>query len=183
MTATTSDELARLLFDETGEHVYVVLDGASVPDLLDRFVSDTPPYVCLYRGDLEPDMAEVAAYLVLLELDSPFTQWVLTEGWGNHWGIFARTSVELEDMRRHFRRFLIVHDPDGEPMYFRFYDPRVLRVFLPTSNTEELTTIFGPVSCFLVEGEDPGRCIAFTFTGTALERKDHLLAAEAAKES
>ena len=37
-------------------------------------------YVCT-GGDLEPDMAEVAAYLVLLEVDSPFTQWVLTEGW------------------------------------------------------------------------------------------------------
>ena len=68
-------------------------------------------------------------------------------------------------------------------MYFRYYDPRVLRVFLPTSNTEELTAIFGPVSCFLVESEDPGRCIEFTFTGKALERKDHTLAAEAVKES
>jgi hypothetical protein len=31
--------------------------------------------------------------------------------------------------------FLIVEDPDGEEMYFRFYDPRVLRKFLPVCST------------------------------------------------
>jgi hypothetical protein len=183
MMATVSTELARLLFEESGEHVYTILDGASIPDLLDKFVSDTPRYECLYRGELGPDMAEVAAYLVLLEADSPFTNWVLTEGWGNHWGIFARTGIELQDLRRHFRRFLIVHDPEGEPMYFRYYDPRVLRVFLPTSNMEELATMFGPISCFLLEGEDSGQCIEFTFDGTKLGRKEYSVAAQAAKES
>ena len=154
--------MTELLFGGEGELTYAVLDGANVPDLLDHLVSDTPPNVCLYRGELEPDMAEVAPYLVQLSPDSPFAEWLLREGWGKSWGIFVRAGIELEDLRRHFRRFLIVHDPEGEPMYFRYYDPRVLRVFLPTCNSEELTTMFGPVSRYLTEGEDPARCLEFS---------------------
>ena len=45
--------------------------------------------MCLYRGELQPDMAEVAPYLVKLDRDAPFTDWVLDRGWGNHWGVFA----------------------------------------------------------------------------------------------
>jgi hypothetical protein len=168
-----AEAVERLLFAAEGERVYAVIDGASVANLLDRLVSDTPPNVCLYRGDLEPDMAEVAPYLVQLEPDSPFTEWLLRDGWGNHWGIFAQTGVALEDLRRHFRRFLIVHDPDSEPMYFRYYDPRVLRVFLPTCNAEELTAMFGPVSCYLMEDEDPAQCLQFSMKDGALAVQKH----------
>jgi hypothetical protein len=154
--------MTELLFDGEGDLTYAVLDGAAVPDLLDRLVSDDPPNVCLYRGELEPDMAEVAPYLVQVEAESPFTEWLLQEGRGRNWGIYARTAVALEDLRRHFRRFLIVHDPEGEPMYFRYYDPRVLRIFLPTCNAEELRQMFGPVSRFVMEGEDPAQCLEFS---------------------
>ena len=154
--------LMPLLFRGEGELTYAVLDGAAVPDLLDHLVSDAPPNVCLYRGELEPDMAEVAPYLVQLEAASPFLEWLLREGWGKSWGVFVQTAVPPDDLRRHFRRFLIVHDPEGEPMYFRYYDPRVLRIFLTTCNAEELQSIFGPVSRFLLEAEDAVRCLEFS---------------------
>jgi len=46
-------------------------------------------------------------------------------------------------MRQHFRRFITVHDESGKPLLFRYYDPRVLRTFLPTCNAKELAEIFG----------------------------------------
>ncbi|MCG7851384.1 MAG: DUF4123 domain-containing protein, partial [Methanosarcinaceae archaeon] len=75
---------------------------------------------------------------------------------GNHWGIFAITAkeVDLRTVRRHFRRFLMVKDPEGKQIYFRYYDPRVLNVFLPTCNSEELSVVFGPVSSYIMEDED-----------------------------
>ena len=59
---------------------------------------------------------------------------------------------------RHFRQFLRVRDEAGREFFFRFYDPRVLRVYLPTCNSEELRTFFGPVELFSMEGERRTRC-------------------------
>ena len=39
---------------------------------------------------------------------------------------------------------------------FRWYDPRVLRVYLPTCTVGELREVFGPARAFLVEDVDPG---------------------------
>lgn len=149
--------LQEQLFSEPETNVYTVLDGASVPDLPQALWEHEPEHVCLYRGDLAPDLAETAPYLVKLERRSPFTDWVLTEGWGNHWGIFAVTpaEVDLRTLRQHFRRFLMVYDPDHKLIYFRYYDPRVLRVYLPTCNAEELGIVFGPISSYMLEDDDP----------------------------
>ena len=47
-----------------------------------------------------------------------------------------------------------MRDESGHPMFFRFYDPRVLRTYLPTCTVAELRLIFGPVEAFLLEGEE-----------------------------
>ncbi len=66
-----------------------MLDGASIKNLLLHLDEHEPDYFCLYQGDLPHDVEEAAPYLVHLEKESPFTQWVIEKGWGNHWGIFA----------------------------------------------------------------------------------------------
>ena len=152
-----TQSLVKYLFSQPETNVYAVLDGASVPELPQLLWEHEPENICLYRGQLEPDMAAVAPYLVKLEYDHPFTKLVCEQGWGNHWGIFAITPAEvnIRDMRKHFRRFLMVYDPDGKLIYFRYYDPRVLNVYLPTCNADEIKTVFGPISCYIAEDEDP----------------------------
>lgn len=169
--AATQSLYDRLFADEAA-HVYAVLDGASVEELLPKLYELEPEHECLYRGELEPDMAEVAPYLVRLEPETEFAGWVVEEGWGRHWGVFAVTEVDLRDAHRHFRSFLTVYDPAGKPLLFRYYDPRVLRVYLPTCNAEELRTVFGPVSCYLLEAEDPNTLIRFRLDdGGSLRRE------------
>src|SRR5260370_26273422 len=109
------DAIREKLYREEGGSIFAVLDGASVPGLLQKLADQEPEHVCLYRGDLEPDMAEVAPYLVKLDGESPFTDWVLDKGWGNHWGVFAEISgaeagADLKSLRQHLRTFLTVHD-------------------------------------------------------------------------
>jgi hypothetical protein len=159
------------LFADEAANAYAVLDGASVEELLPKLYDLEPEFECLYRGELEPDMAEVAPYLVRLEPETEFADWVLEEGWGRHWGVFAVTDAGLRDAHKHFRGFLTVYDPDGKPLLYRYYDPRVLRVYLPTCNAGELRTLFGPVSCFLLEGEDPNTLLRFRLDGEALRRE------------
>lgn len=144
-----------------GSATFVVLDGASVPGLLNKLAQWQPQVECLYSGQIKPDLAEVAPYLVLIEPESDFAKWVLSEGWGKHWGIFAIAEEGLRAMRQHFRRFLTVHDESGKPLLFRYYDPRVLRTFLPTCNAQELAEIFGPVQCYVAEGEEPDTALRF----------------------
>lgn len=160
---SAGDSLPKLLFASENESVYAILDGASVPGLLEKLAGAKEEYACLYRGALEPDLAKVAPYLIKLRRDALLTDWILSQGWGNHWGIFAVTPVGLETLRRHFRTFLRVRDHTGKILYFRYYDPRVLRVYLPTCNRAEVKAIYGPVSRFIVEDERSDRALLFPF--------------------
>jgi hypothetical protein len=153
-SAETFRAVRRLLFGKPDAHAYVVLDGASVPDLVDRLARDKPEHWCLFPGELAPDMAEVAPYMVRLEPESPLERWVIEEGWGRHWGIFAVTPADLRRMRAHWRQFMMVEAPDGRALYFRFYDPRVLAVYLPTCNGEETERFFGPVEAYVMESSE-----------------------------
>jgi len=148
--------LRQRIFADHGHSVYAVLDGASIPGLLQRLLTDVPEYVCLYAGKISPVLAEAAPYLVRLREEEPFTDWVLRYGWLRHWGIFVLSDASLPQLRNHFRRFLIVKDTNGRRLYFRFYDPRVLGVYLPTCNEEERNFVFGPVAAYLCEDAESG---------------------------
>lgn len=148
-----TEKVKKELFSKV-TRVYAILDGASVPGLPLKLYEMKPPRYCLFTGELEPDMAEVAPYLVRLYPKTPFTDWVLKECWGKHWGIFAHSRKPLKDMRQHFRSLITVYDEQGNPMTFRFYDPRVLRRYLPTCKPAELKIIFGDVETFFAESEE-----------------------------
>ena len=147
------EKISQHLFSNV-TRTYMVLDGASVPDLRMKLYEMRPPRYCLLTGDLEPDMEEVAPYLVRLLPRTPFTEWVLKECWGKPWGIFAQSRHPIEEMRKHFRALMTVYDEKGNPMMFRFYDPRVLRQFLPTCNPGEIKIFYGNVDAFFAESED-----------------------------
>jgi hypothetical protein len=125
-------------------------------------------------------MAEVAPYLVRLEPGSKFAEWVLREGWGSHWGIFATGRGTLHLMRGHFRSLINVYDPDGQPLMFRYYDPRVLRVYLPTCNAEETREFFGPVTSYVLEDEDGAALLRFTCRDGTPHREEIPLGAKRA---
>jgi hypothetical protein len=171
-TEHIAQALRRHLFAED-EHLclYAILDGASIPRLPDKLEHYDPDYECLYRGELEADIAAVAPYLVRLERGSEFASCVIDKGWGKHWGIFVVTESDLRKLRRHFRTFLIVHDEGGQPLYFRYYDPRVLRGFLPVCNRKELGTMFAPGLCYVVEGDEPDTLLRFWMKSDALQQE------------
>lgn len=165
------ESIGEHLFSDEDENVFAVLDGASVPGLLDKLYGLSPSFCCLFKGELTPDMAEVAPYLIRLEPGSEFTSWVIGQGWGNHWGIFAATDLDLRAAARHFRSLLIVYDGNGRPLRFRYYDPRVLRAYLPTCSSEELATLFGPVTSFLVEDAGEESALRFRIAAGSLAQK------------
>ena len=163
----TATQLEEILFDDPALTTYALLDGASIPDLLEYLDSLQPEYVCLYRGELKAGVDEVAPYLVQLEEGHSFTRWLLDKGWGEHYGVFVQSAEPITVVRLHLRRSLRVYTEEGKGLLFRYYDPRVLRVFLPSMTAEEAKAFFGPVKAFLSEAEDPSRILRFLKKGGA----------------
>ena len=128
-------------------HLWGILDATDAPAVLELVQSLGPERaVSLYRGRPEEDLAAIAPFLV--QLDAATFQWLTEHLWAEPWGILLVATKTLEELRLHFRRFLIVESPDGEDWYFRFYDPRVLPKFLAASTETERTEFFGPISAF-----------------------------------
>lgn len=162
------EQLQQLLFTER-TLVYAVLDGASIPDLRTKLYELKPPHHCLFRGTLEPDMQEVAPYIAGLQPGSDFVEWLLTESFGKHWGIFIHSRRSLKEMRLHLRKLLTVRNEAGDPMIFRFYDPRVMNEFLPTCTAKELETFFGNIDAFFAEDQKDQSIVTFTLENGRLK--------------
>ena len=148
--------------------VFVILDGARDERIYGAVGGTRLAKDCLYSGDLPWQMQMTAPYLVQLDREDRFTRYVIANGWGNSWGTFLRTEVGIKQLRRHLKQFLRVRDRAGRRLIFRYYDPRVLRAYLPTCTPEELDTFFGPVSSFVMEGESSEVILEFRNEGNRL---------------
>jgi hypothetical protein len=160
-TKRLSQHLWHSIEEQTPLSVYALLDAAReeiiYPSLLDSGVKKT----CLFRGDKARELAWVAPYLVQLTREDPFTEWLLEKGWGKSWGIFVESSAVFNQLKRHFQTFLTVYDKASNALLFRYYDPRVLRIYLRTCTPKELKTVFGPITCFAMEDENVSTMLQF----------------------
>jgi hypothetical protein len=160
-----------ILFANESIAAYAIVDGASCPRLRFKLHEMKADYRCLWSGQLEPDIEEVAPYLIALEQDHDFTKWIIKEGFGNHWNIFMLSELGIEAFRKTVRKLQLVRSPDGRSMLFRFYDPRVMEMILPTCGTEQLLTMFDNVSCALYESDDATSLVAARIEGSANDAK------------
>lgn len=157
MNGMDSSELAAYLWPHgdslSGPQVHLLLDGARDPEAVAMVRFGKLEFSCLFSGRLTPRLQSAAPYLVHLAAGSPLSRQLLERIWGRSGGILtvARADVTLEQQRLHFKKFLRVQDEDGRALQFRFYDPRVLRVYLPTCTSDELQRFFGPVSRLIME--------------------------------
>ena len=136
------EQIKTQLLGNSDTYVYAVIDGASCPQLRFKLYDCEPEHCCLYSGKLEPDMEEVAPYLVKLQQDSIFTNWLIKEGWRNNWNIFVESELDFKALRKQIRKLLLVKSPEGNTLVFRFYDPRVMSVFLPTCDNDQAAELF-----------------------------------------
>jgi hypothetical protein len=104
-------------------------------------------------------------------MDHALLERLLPQFWGESWGYFLSAPCEFEQLLQHLRQFLLVKDQAaGKERFFRFYDPRVLRRFLPTCAPAQLAEFFGPVRKFLAEDSDPSSLVEFTLANKRLHR-------------
>ena len=143
-------------------NMWAVLDGAKdqrIYNLVSRCYLDK---CCLFAGELSPELERAAPHLVQISPRDSVSDSLLTLGWGRAWGIFIQSDDSIRTLRRHLRTLLRVKDEAGRYLLFRYYDPRVLRIYLPTCLDLELKSMFGSsITRFCMESEDSDSVISF----------------------
>lgn len=132
--------------------LYGIVDTARDPGLYD-LVMACPQRDCLFAGVIEEPLNRAAPYLVDLTGESLLKDAWRGTGWGNSWGILVRSPLGLEKLRRHLRKFLLAQLPDGDTVLFRFYDPRVWRLYWPSCSEEEKARWMEGIEAFVAEEE------------------------------
>ena len=168
MTSSSTERLIASLWPNddlpTTPQVYAVVDGARDRSFEWKIRLSRLEYCCLYAGRLSPELARAAPYLVHLTPKSQFTHELLGNLWGTSWGILTIVPPDctMQQQRRHFRTLLRVTTEDGRILAFRFYDPRVLRIFVPTCTPSELTLLFGPIPQLAAESHDARELLIYS---------------------
>lgn len=142
------------------EPLYGVVDTARTPRLLWQVTGQGARYESLFAPSAGA-LTAVAPYLVRLPPESQTLKSLIYTGWGDSCGVYLTTGASIEALWQHLHQFLMVRAEDGQSYYFRYYDPRVLRKFLPTCSDEQAAVFFGPVTHFFLEGDNPAQLVEF----------------------
>jgi hypothetical protein len=141
---------------------FAILDGACLYARLEKALAIEPKNLSLYRGSSQESLNTVAPYIFPCPLFSELDKWIVEQGWGLSWGIIVETIADFETAWKHFRKFLMVKTEEGKDLYFRFYDPRVLKMFLPTCDKDQIIDFFGPMEKFITEGDTKETAFVFS---------------------
>ena len=145
--AGSLDQLAK--FAASG-YLYAVVDSVDAPGIAEKAKElGTAGAASLFCDSAEEEFWSVSPFLFRVE--QPTLQWIAETLWQQPWGVFVMSKSSMDEVRDHMRKFLVVLLPDGERWFFRFYDPRILKVYLPACNEAELQVFYGPVRAFAMK--------------------------------
>jgi hypothetical protein len=131
---------------------WAVFDCARDPAIYRMLLGSRLELRCLYSGTVPRELEVVAPHLVELPPGHRLARQWIDEGLCRSWGVVLRTS-DPANLRHQLRKLLKVHGPDGRKLLFRWYDPRVLRAFLPTADAVQLAAFFGDITAWICEDE------------------------------
>lgn len=129
-----------------GGYLYAVTCGTLAPRLNAQLLEATPENAIALA---DPSRFE-GIVPHLLRVTPPMLEFIADSPEHETWGVFVLSKAPLESLRAHLASFLFVELPDGEQWFFRYYDPRLLPIYLANCNHWELTKFFGPVRAFAV---------------------------------
>lgn len=144
----------RALIDELPGQTYALIDACLEELVPDKMTELGENAACLYKGEPAQQFRHVAPYLA--RVDHALLDWIVKHIWEPPSWLLLVADTTFADLRKHFRKFVIAIAPSGEEMLFRFYDPRVLPVYLDACTGDEAARFFGPVKIFLCAGDGPG---------------------------
>lgn len=123
----------------------------------------------LFKGTKDEVIMDVSPWLLLID-DK------LKENLSNETDVSMHFTLQVEaegDIHRvatHFKKF-IYQTIDGREYFFRFYDARVLKKYLPTCDEDQLIAFFGPIKYLMAEGDTDGELVQYSLEGGMLKQK------------
>ena len=145
---------------------FVLIDAAGLP----RGAEGLPHAIfseieCLFVGDLADELIDVAPYLGRLARLDDAAERAMAALFKADAAILALStdaSLLFSQLHRHLRKFNVVYAPDGAPLFFRYYDPRIVQDVLHTLEPDQRKAFFGPIESLLLPDAAGGvvRCHA-----------------------
>jgi hypothetical protein len=153
------EQLSESFFPGPDTRLYALIDAAQSKELVFRAQRLGDELYTLFSGSMATEVAHAGPCLALLSAPLQFlVPWL--EAMGSNAGILFESSADLSTLCTHLREIFVVTDESGQEFFFRYYDPRVLRTYLPTCTADELRAFFGPVDRWFAEDESgEGVCI------------------------
>ena len=149
---------------------YALIDAARDYVRIGLARSLSLPGISLFEGAKGQQLEDVAPHLFLCDPVGQMGEILLAPDGQDGCGVLLDARIDVMQVRRHLRHFLLVRrQRDMKKVYFRFYDPRVLRAFLPACTAHELTRFFGPITAFHCQGDNPGEVLTFTLSQGKLQ--------------
>jgi hypothetical protein len=136
-------------------NLYGIVDSARNEDVFRYLITGGTRYKSLFEGTMDEQSYGVSGFLVECKKESPLFKWMTTEAWGDSCCIFFTSKASFDDLFRHFQKFNRVYLEGDEVVLFRYYDPRVLKTYLPTCTKAEIDLFFGQIENFYTENKNP----------------------------
>ncbi|WP_170157968.1 DUF4123 domain-containing protein [Litoreibacter meonggei] len=131
-------ELFDLLFSGS-RRTYLILDASKYARIEGEFdfdmLADTHKIESLYTGDAARDLHDVAPYLIDVTLSTSDPSALHRDFFKKHWGkgsgLFVRSDLSFEALRKHLRGFTRIRSSGTAKGWttFRFWDPLVARIY------------------------------------------------------
>ena len=141
--------------------LFGIVDSARNDEVFRYMIEGEMDFRSLFEGTMDVQSYGVSGFLVDCQKGSPLMKWMTTEVWGDNCCIFFTSKASFDDLFAHFQKFNRVYLEGDEVVLFRFYDPRVLRTYLPTCNSKEIDLFFGEIESFFAECKNAGSIKVF----------------------
>ena len=141
---------------------YVLIDCAGIDGGEPRIPHDAfSELECLFTGDLAIELANVGPYLGRLKSYEPEVKAVVEDMLNGQVALLVmlqevtdeQAEITFSQLHRHFRKFNVVYDPSGKPLFFRYYDSRLMVDVLNMLEPDQRNAFFGPIASFVLARE------------------------------
>ena len=133
-------------------YTYAIIDAMKKNDisvLLDAYETE---WECLWKGNSEQQYAFYAPYIVKIKKDTPFSEWLLSEGWNKEWGVFIRSYYPLDEVTHHLRKFNQIYDEVNHIwVLFRYYSAVAVEKVIPSLPPKDFIQFFSKINQIISE--------------------------------